>query len=49
MKKLFAIAVLAVGFMAVLSSCGNSRHNCPAYGSVDNDNSDYLIACIEQK
>ena len=37
MKKVFVLAFVALGFSALITSCGNGRHNCPAYGSVDQE------------
>lgn len=49
MKRLFVIVFLALGFSAVITSCGNGRHNCPAYGSIDNgDDASMLVAEVNQ-
>lgn len=50
MKKIFALKMLAiVAVLALLSSCGSGRHKCPAYGSVDMDNSDFETELAEAK
>ena len=50
MKKIFAVKVLAVvAVVTVLSSCGSGRHKCPAYGSVDAENSDFETELAEAK
>jgi hypothetical protein len=42
MKKLIgSVAILAL--LIAISSCGNGRHNCPAYGSIDANSTDVEI------
>lgn len=47
MKRFLFITLFALSLSAVISSCGNGRHNCPAYGSIDVDNQDFELAFAE--
>lgn len=35
MRKFF-LPVLALASMVIVTSCGTSKHRCPAYGSIEN-------------